>query len=795
MNDIRFAFRQLRKSPGFTLVAVITLALAIGATTALFSLIKGAYLDALPYPHARELVTLSAQFSKTGELPFSGPEFVALKERTRSLENFSALIGSSFNLSGEGDAVRFRGLRASASLFAMLKAQPLLGRVFTEEEQTAGKDRVVVISYQLWQNALAGATTAIGRELRLNDLDYTVIGVMPPRFRYGDNDLWVPLSLDLARQDRNLRNVYVHARLAPNQSLQMANAELAGVAAQIRRDFGEAENRGWSINASRLIDDVVRDVKSALGILLGAVGCVLLIACANISNLQLARNVAREREMAVRLALGAQRRDLVKQLLTESALLVFFGGTLGIFVAAWSLGSLLRLIPYSYIPIEAEVKTDPVVLLTAIAVMLVTALIVGLMPALKSSRPALNDALKDGRNAFGAGLKHRRAQRLVVISQIALTFVILIACVLMLKSFARMQGIDPGFNPTQLMKFETTLPPARYAAASDVQRFYDALLAKIKNIPGLQSAGAVTILPLALFPSRSQFEIEGRAPDESAPMAEQRQIMPGYLATMGISLAQGRDFDERDNANSTPVALVNQTFAAKYFPNGDALGHRIRLDQNPWLTIVGVTKDVRQLRLTDPVMPEIYRAHAQAPDASRRMAFVVRSAIGLTSLTSAVRAAVRAQDAAVPVFEIETLHESIERSYGGQKLAVFLLGLFGVLALLLTIIGIYGVTAYFVAHRTGEIGLRMALGAQRHHVLTLILGQGVSMVATGVAFGLAAAFVVTRVLRSTLFEVSSTDLFSYVLVAIALGFATIFACYFPARTAMKLNPMDALRTG
>jgi putative ABC transport system permease protein len=800
LNDIRYGLRQLSKHPGFTLVATLTLALAIGGTTVLFTLIKSAYLEAFPYPQAHEIVTLSAQFAKAGEMPFSGPEFVALKERASTLENMSALLGSSFNLSGEGDAVRFRGLRATASLFRMLKTQPLLGRVFLEEEQVPGKERVAVISYQLWQRALGGEGDIVGRQLRLNDVDYTVVGVMPPRFRYGDNDIWVPLALDLARQDRNLRNIYVHARLAPNESIKAVNAELANIASQVKIDLGETsrDRVGWSVLATPLIDDVVRDVKSALGILLGAVGCVLLIACANISNLQLARNVMREKEMAVRLALGARRSDLVRQLLTESGLLAFFGGALGVFFAAWSLGPLLRLVPYSYIPIEAEVKIDGAVLLAAVGVTIATALVVGLMPALKASRPALSSSLKDGRGAIGSALKHRRAQSLLVISQIALTFVMLIGSALMLKSFARLQGIDPGFEPARLVKMETALPAARYSTATEVQRFYGDLLARIRNIPGVQSAGAVTILPLASFPARAQFSIEGRPGEETPPLAEQRQILPGYLETLGTTVVQGRDLTERDNSTSAPVALVNQTFAAKYFPETGPIGHRVRLEQNgsenPWLTIVGVTKDMRQLRMTDPVFPEIYRAHSQAPDASRRMAFVLRSSIGLTSLVDAVRNAVRAQDPAVPIFEAEPVNQLIERSFGGQKLAVFLLELFAALALLLTVIGIYGVTAYFVAHRTSEIGIRMALGAQRHHVLKLILGQGIAMVMTGVAVGVAGAFGATRILRSMLFEVSATDFSSYLLVTASLAAAAICACYIPARAAMKLNPSDALRS-
>jgi putative ABC transport system permease protein len=800
LNDIRYGLRQLSKHPGFTLVATLTLALAIGGTTVLFTLIKGAYLEALPYPQAHRIVTLSGQFAKAGEMPFSGPEFVALKERADGLENMSALIGTSFNLSGEGDAVRFRGLRATASLFRMLKTQPLFGRVFLEEEQVPGKERVAVISYQLWQRALGGRANIVGHQLRLNDVDYTVVGVMPPRFRYGDNDIWVPLALDLARQDRNVRNIYVHARLAPDESIKAVNAELANIAGQVKTSLGETsrDRAGWSVLATLLIDDVVRDVKSALGILLGAVGCVLLIACANISNLQLARNVIREKEMAVRLALGARRSDLVRQLLTESGLLALFGGALGVFLAAWSLGPLLRLVPYSYIPIEADVKIDSVVLLAAVGVTIVTALVVGLMPALKASRPALSNSLKDGRGAIGSALKHRRAQSLLVISQIGLTFVMLIGCALMLKSFARLQRIDPGFEPARLVKMETVLPAARYSTATEVQRFYGELLAQMRNIPGVQSAGAVTILPLASFPARVQFSIEGRPSEDTLPLAEQRQILPGYLKTLGTPVVQGRDLTEHDNSTSAPVALVNQTFVAKYFPETDPVGHRVRLEQsgseNPWLTIVGVTKDMRQLRMTDPILPEIYRAHAQAPDASRRMAFVLRSSIGLTSLVGAVRNAVRAQDPAVPIFEAEPVNQLIERSFGGQELAVFLLEVFAALALVLTLIGIYGVTAYFVAHRTSEIGIRMALGAQRHHVLRLILGQGIAMVMIGVAFGLAGAFGATRILRSMLFEVSATDFSAYLLVTASLAAAAIFACYIPARTAMKLNPSDALRS-
>jgi putative ABC transport system permease protein len=798
LNDLRYGLRQLRKHPGFTAVAVLTLALAIGATTALFSLIKGAYLDALPYPRSHDIVTLSAQFSN-GETPFSGPEYVALKERTHSLQQVTAVMGSSFTLSGEGDAVRFRGLRASASLFRMLEVRPLLGRTFTEAEEGPGKNGVALISYELWQRALAGTSDVVGRHLRLNDLDYEVIGVMPPRFRYGDNDVWVPLSVDLAQQDRMRRDVYVHARLAPGVSLSAAKAELSTIAGQIRWDLSRTprDYAGWNIEVAPLIDGVVRDVKSALGILLGAVGSILLIASANISNLQLARNVIREKEMALRLAVGARRSDLIRQLLTESGLLALLGGGLGILFASWSLGPLLRLIPYGYIPIEADVKIDYGVVLAAAGVTVFTALIVGLIPALKGTRPDLNKTLKDGRTSVGSSLKNRRTQRLLVIGQIALTAVMLIACALMLKSFARLQDVEPGFASASLVKLETVLPAAHYSDAQAVRRFYAELLAGIKNIPGVQAAGAATILPLAEFPSRSQFTIEGRAPDEAVLLAEQRQIMPGYLSTLGITVLRGRDLSERDNADAAPVALINQTFAAKYFPDGDPIGRRFRLEgngtHNPWLTVVGVTNDVRQLRMTDPVLPEIYRAHAQAGDASRRMAFVIRSSTSVAGLTKSVRAAVRVLDPGVPIFGVEPVHELIERSFGGQKLAVFLLGLLGGLALLLALIGIYGVTAYFVAQRTNEIGIRIALGAQKRKVLSLILSQGAAMIAPGIFVGILAALAATRVLRSMLYEVSATDLGTYAMVAVALVLATFCACYFPARSAMNLNPVEALR--
>ena len=802
IHDLRFAFRQLVKSPGFSAISVLILTLAIGATTALFSLIKGAYFDSLPYPRSHDIVTLDADFSKTGksEMPFSGREFLALKEQSHALTNVTALIGASFNLTGDGDAVRFRGLRATASLFPMLEVQPLLGRVFSEEEQTPGKERVVVISYQLWKRALGGNESVVGRELRLNDVAYTIVGVMPPRFRYGDNDLWVPLSLDLARQERTVRNIYCHARLAPGASVKSANAELATVADRFKQDLagGSLEYAGWSITATPLIDGVVRDVKPALAILFGAVACVLLIACANISNLQLARNLVREREMAIRLALGARRADIVRQLLVESALLAAIGGIGGILLASWSLGPLVRLIPFSYIPIEADVKIDAGVLGAALGITALTAILFGLLPALRASRPAVGRSLQAGRSPAGA-LKHRRTQQGLVVSQIGLTFVMLIAAGLMMKSFARLQGVNPGFNPGEVLKLEVALSPIRYSTASEAILFYNNLLAKIRTIPGVKSASAVTVLPLAPFPARTAFSLEGKSQDQlgGRPLAEQRQIMPKYLTTLNISLLQGRDLDERDTRASLPSALVNEALVAKYFPDGKALGRRIRLDQsgdeNQWLTIVGVVADVRQLRVNDPVMPQIYRAHAQAPDASRRMAVVLHSSLGPGGLLKSVRDVVRSQDPTVALFDAEPMPEFIARSFGGQKLATFLLGLFGALALLLTVIGLYGVMAYFVRNRTAEIGVRMALGARRSHIFQLILSQGIAMLLCGGVLGLGGALATTRVLRSLLFEVSESDLATYSLVLASLALAAFLACYFPARAAMRLNPMEALR--
>ncbi|MFL6528264.1 MAG: ABC transporter permease [Chthoniobacterales bacterium] len=800
MNDLRFAFRQLFKNPGFTFVGVLTLALAIGATTALFSLIKGAYLDALPYPRANDIVTLSARFAGQGELAFSGPEFVALQKETHTLQNVSSLMGASFNLTGEGDAVRFRGLRASASLFRMLEMQPLLGRVFNEEEQMPGRERVAIISYELWQRALAGAPNVIGRELRFNDLSYTIIGVMPPRFRYGDNDVWVPLSLDLAGQDATTRNVYIHARLAGGASLATANTELAGISRRINAELGRTDHDhfDWSLRAERLIDGVVRDVKSALNILLAAVACVLAIACANICNLQLARGVAREREMAVRLALGAQRGDLVKQLLVESGLIAIAGGVLGIFVAAWSLGPLLRLIPYSYVPIEAEVKIDGAVLVASALVTLITALLVGLVPALKASRPELNSSLKDARAAIGSNRSGRRMQSLLVSSQVALTFVVLIACALILKSFSRLVHSDRGFDATQLVKFEMALPAARYGDAAQVRQFYEILLRKIRNLPGVKSASAVTMLPLAEFPARVQIAIEGQPDRAAALMTEERQITPDYLATLGIPLVKGRDVNERDNSSAPPVALVNQTFAARYFPGSDPIGRRVRLGQSTdgqqWLKIVGITGDVRQLRMSDPVVPEIYLPHAQSANASRRMACVVRTEVGAAALSNAVRECVRTQDATAPVFNLEPVREVVERSFGGQKLAVLLLSAFGLLALTLTVIGIYGVTAYFAARRTSEIGIRIALGAQKKNILLLVLGHGFSMVSAGLILGLVGAFATTRLIRAMLFNVSSSDVVVYFFVSVCLAGAALLACLLPARRATRINPIQALRT-
>jgi putative ABC transport system permease protein len=801
-NDIRYAARSLTKSRGFTIVAITTLALGIGANSAIFSLIKGAYFEGLPYPRSHEILTMGADFSQLAksETPISGPEFLALQERSHLLRNVTALVGASFNLTGEGDAVRFRGLRAMASLFPMLEVQPLLGRVFTADEERPGSDRVVVISYQLWQRALGGAPSVIGRDLRLNDQSYTIIGVMPRRFLYGDCDIWVPLSLDLARQPRSDRNIYCHARIASGSSLTAVNIELNQIARDIEKDFGAAapEYAHWQLKAKRLIDDVVRDLKSALGILMGTVVCVLLITCANISNLQLARNVMRQKEIALRLALGARRSDIIRQLLIESGLLALIGGAAGVVLAAWSLRPILSLVPYSYIPIEAEVRIDQTVLFITLGVTVLTAILFGLLPAWRAARPDLNDSLREARRGGGSETRHRRVQRFLVVSQVALTFVLLISAALMIKSFARLQQVDAGFDPERLVKMDIALPQSRYSSPEPIRAFFEGLLGKIRNIPGVQAASAVTILPLALFPDSTLISIEGRSQDElgGAPMAEQRQITPEYLKTLNIPLQQGRDITERDNGTAPRVALVNQALVAKYFPKGDAIGQHIRLGQNEndnaWSTIVGIVKNVRQLNMTDPVSPEVYQPHAQVPDASRRMALVIRTSLDQASLLNQIRDFVRTQDAGAPVFEVQSMDEFMAHAFGGARFTVFLLGLFGALALALTLTGIYGVVAYFVAHRTGEIGIRMALGAQRHHILQLVLGQGVSMVVVGTIAGIGGALAATRLLRSLLFQVSSTDWSVYLLVGLSLGLATICACYVPARSAMRLNPVEAL---
>ena len=802
LRDLKHALRTLRKTPGFAFVAIATLALAIGANTAVFSLIKGAYFDSLPYPDSKNLLVLSATFPALNgaEEPISGPLYLAVREQSRSLEHVSALVGASFTLTGEGDAVRFRGLRASASMFRMVGVPPALGRVFTEEEQQPGRDRVAVISHQLWQGALGGRTSVLGSEIQLNDVTHTIIGVMPPRFRYGDNDVWTPLSIDLARQGLTERMIYLQGRLAPGYTVESVNAELAGIASRLERDLlsGSPEFVGWRLRARALIDEVLRDVKPALATLLAAVGCILLIACANLSNLQLARNFVREREMAVRLALGARRADIVRQLLIESGLLAILGAGAGVLLAWWSLDAVLRLIPYTYIPIEAEVKIDAAVLLATVAISVATVLLSGLYPAWNAARPALNSSLKDARGASGAAARHRGVQRLMVVAQIALTFVVLIASTLMLKSFARLARLDPGFDPDNVHKVEMILPLSRYAEPATVRAFYDTLLRNANSVPGIESAGAATVLPLAMYSSGSPIAIEGLSRDElgSIPFAEQRQVTPGHHQPLKMSLLRGLDFSEADTAETLPVAIVNETFVAKYFPTADVIGRRVRRElpgtDSQWMTIVGVVKDVRQLRMSDPVAPEVYRPHAQAPNAARRMTLVLRSNLEHASILQTVRELVRKQDSGVAIFDAQPMHQYMAHSLGGQKLAVVLLAFFGGLALLLTVLGIYGIVAYFVRHRTGEIGIRMALGAQRVHILRLILGQSTSVALLGIVFGLGGALAATRIIRSLLFEVSASDLFSYLTVVACLAVATLLASYLPARAALRLNPLQAL---
>jgi predicted permease len=820
LNEIKVALRGLLKTPGFCAIAIATLALAIGANSAVVSLVNALLVRPLPYQNPARLVLIWEQFKAQGleRIPVSAPEYVDLEKQFNKCAQVAAFDYRNFNLGGGNRPERISGAAVSPALFPLLGVEPITGRTFAREEQGEGRDDVVVISQRLWQRRFNSNPDLIGKSLLLNGRSYTVVGVMPASFEFpiplfgvqGNQfaervDIWKPVAFTQNElKNRGNRNYGVIARLREGMTVQRAQAELDSLIGNWRRqypnNYGNGESFGAKIYPFR--EQVIGGMRIGLGILLGAVVFVLLIACANMATMLLARASAREREMAIRVALGAGAWRLLRQMLTESVLLALGGGAAGVLLSLWGIEFLKRAGART-VPRLGEVGVDPTVLMVMAVVAIGTGILFGLLPALASSKPELTEVLKEGGRGASSGPHRNRLRNILVVAEIALALVLLINAGLLMKSFSRLQSVNPGFNPHNVLTMEISLPQlkypspgASYLGTKTTINFFTEANRRIAKLPGVEASAATNVLPLSGTNTDSSFEIEGRVTSSGGPGPDEeiRTITPGYFRVLQTELLQGRFFNDADTADSPPVVIVNRALARKYFPNGDVLGKRITLDDprhNPqWITIVGIVGDIRHRGLDVDPQPEYYLPHTQMP--ARSMILVARSGQDPRSLASAIRREIQSIDPDEPVANVRTLDTVVSDSIAPRRLAVMLLGVFAFIALLLSAVGIYGVISYIVVQRTHEIGVRMALGAQRRDVLRLVVGHAGKLVGIGTVLGLILALLSGRVVATLLYGVGAFDPVTIIFFTVALAAIALVASYIPALRATRADPMIAL---
>jgi putative ABC transport system permease protein len=799
VQDLRYTVRVLLKKPAFTAIVVLALAIGIGANTAIFSVVNAILLRPLPYKDFDRISMIWMDNPKLGvkEDWHPYPNYVDYKEQNQVYEDMAAFNNRSFNLTGAGDPVRVLGAWNTASLFSVLGVPPSNGRVFTEEEEEPGKDLVVVLSDGLWRSRFGRDPNIVGQTISMNGANRTVIGVMPAGFSFPDKttEVWVPLAISPQRkQDRNAISFKAVGRLKPGVSMAQARAEMGAIAKRLDEQYSRSD---YGVNLVMLRDQETGSVKPALLVLLGAVAFVLLIACANVANLLLARAAIREKEIAIRLAIGARRSRIIRQLLTESAVLGLVGGAAGLLLAVWGLRVLVALSPGD-IPRFDQAGIDGRVLVFTLAVSLLTGLIFGLVPSLQASKPDLNSTLKEGGRGTTGGAGALRVRNLLVVSEIALSLVLLVGAGLLIRSFIRLQQFDLGFNPDNLATMRIQLPGTKYREAAQVEAFYKQLFERIESVPGVQSVGAISDVFLSDTPNSTNFSIEGRPVPTGADSIEVPldSVSPGYFRTMGIPLQRGREFDERDVRGSTPVVIVNETFVRRFFPDEDPLGKRFVYggagpDNNQWITIVGVVGDMRRTGFDRPVRPETFLPHSQAT--SGTLTIIARTSGDPASLSNTLRGEVWAIDKDQSVFDLKTMDQTLSEMSSQRRFNMLLLGVFASLALTLAAVGIYGVMSYSVAQQTHEIGIRMALGAGQTDVLGMVVRRGMLLAASGIGIGLIGAIALTRLMSSLLYGVSATDPLTFVVIPIVLGIVALGACFVPASRATKVDPMIALR--
>ena len=796
-QDLRYAIRQLVRSPGFTVVAVLTLGLGIGANTAIFSVVNAVLLRPLPYPEPSRLVSVAERRPNGAPGSVSYQNFLDWR-KDAALESMALFRTQSYNVGGADRPERIAGALVSAEYFRVLGLSPAEGRFFLQGEDTPGRDRVAVISYGVWQRRFGGDPAVVGRSLTVDGRGLTVVGVAPAGFGYPeDAGLWAPVSLDdpVLLQERGLHGYRVIGRLRGDQTLERASAGFQAGSARLAAAY-PTSNRGWGVEVTPLHESLVRDLRPTLLVLMGAVGFVLLIACANVAGMMLARGAARRRELSIRAALGAGRWQLVRQLLTEAGALTLLGGGLGIGLAAWGVDALLSIAPEGLRPQQTAV-IDRTVLAFTLAVAALTSLVFGLLPALQAAGGTGEASLHESGRTTG-GVDRQRTRRLLVAGEIALALTLLVGAGLMVQSFRRLLAVNPGFRTANVLSARLALPRGMRDTAQ-VLGFYHDLVERARTLPGVSAAAAVSYLPLSREGARFLFSVEGQpfAEPQRRPSSSFNVITPGYFGALDIPLLQGRDFNAQDRLSSPDVVIVNQTLANRFWPGESAVGKRLSLDDLPdepsdWMTVVGVVGDSRHVSLVDEIMPQIYAPEAQV--GLEEMALLVRTPLGSASIAPAIRGLVASLDPEVPVADLHQLTQIRDASISADRFRTLLLGAFGLLALGLAAIGVFGVISYGVVQRTREIGIRVALGARSAEVLRLVVGEGAATVAGGIAVGLIAGAALSRVLVTLLYQVNPWDPGTFVAIAAAIAGVALVACILPARRALRVDPATTLRT-
>ncbi len=795
IQDLRYGTRMLAKKPVFTIVAVITLALGIGATTAIFSVVNAVLLRALPYHNPSRLVVLWSTDSSGERDGLSIVEIQEFQTQMRSLEDLAAIQSQSVNLTGSDRPERVRGAFVSANFFKVFKLAPVVGRTFVEGEDRQGAEKIAVVNEKMWQERLHSDGNLQDKKLILNGEPYSVIGVVPSNFKHPldpDVEVWMPMpNYPGNTGQRESRFLFAMGHLKPGIGLSQAQAEAASVAGQLAQAYPK-ENAGRGSKVEDFRDLMVSGIRPMLWLLFAAVGVILLIGCANLANLLLARGLARQREIAVRAALGAGRWRLIRQLLTETTIISLIGGASGLLLAHWSLYALLKL-PQNFVSVE-EVTLDSRVLLFVLAVSVLTGWLFGLLPALRLARPELQSFLKEGARGSGEGARWNRVRGGFVVVQVAMSLLLLVSAGLLIRSFDKLLRVDIGFKPERLLSLEYRLPRGKYREPEAQWTFHRQVVDRIREVPGVQAVSLVRGLPFSgnggatgiILPDRE------RPAKGSEPQVQFNTAMPNYFETIGIPFIQGRVFSDQDQTKTPAVFIINQTMARRFWPNQDPLGKQVTLAEDGTTgTVVGVVGDAKQYLVDEDPRPQLYVPYSQNPGIFATV--VIRTTVEPLSLSESVHQAVWKVDPDQPMWKIRTVEFLVNRSVADRKFLMALMGIFATLALVLTMIGLYGVISYLVNQRTQEIGVRMALGAQVGQILGMVLKQGMTLVLIGVALGLAASWLITRLMSRLLYQVSATDPLTFAGIPLLLTAVALLACYLPARRATKVNPLVALR--